>query len=351
MYLATDILYSRILSMIKQLLIACCILSAAVVVGAFQQWAMGFFIDAKTQAVVCSAKIESGYITMNKVCLEQDIYPKLSHEDVLNLVRSDIDIIDEVYDIDKEYIEFSGSTLLSSSIKSLDYYKALYLKKSGLSDIIDGITSPEISIPLKTLAMEQLKWFGIVAADRDISKYGDCATQNFMVGMKAMEHVVVNPGQIRNANKTFAYLPGYCTGSSSETYMFYQWICGVSSMAFRASALNPSIKILKRSGHTKRFTKYYGDVIAGDDAAIYENIKQFEIKNVSDYPLYIKSKIIWKRPYLVFISQKPLLSLVVLRKQQTGPLSARIDREFIHNGEVLKESWSSEYVAKTEEGN
>jgi hypothetical protein len=69
--------------------------------------------------------------------------------------------------------------------------------------------------------MQQVQGYGIIAADRDISDYGDCATQNFMVGMEATKHIVIKPGQLRNANHTFTDLDGYCKGEGEE-YMFYQ---------------------------------------------------------------------------------------------------------------------------------
>ena len=74
--------------------------------------------------------------------------------------------------------------------------------------------------------------------------------------------------------------------------MFYMGICGVSSMAYRASILNPNVTISKRASHLQRFTRYYGDDIYGDDAAIYELTKQFEIVNNSDQTMIMRSKII-----------------------------------------------------------
>ncbi len=74
--------------------------------------------------------------------------------------------------------------------------------------------------------------------------------------------------------------------------MFYQGICGVSSMAFRASILDPDITITKRSSHAKWYAQYYGKKVVGDDASMYEDIKEFEIRNDSSTPLIIKSKII-----------------------------------------------------------
>lgn len=337
--------------MSKHTLIATFGLLAATTLSFFQQWAMGFFVTSESPEIVCNARVQWKLLIVNKTCLEHDMYPTLDTKQALDLVRDKIDTIDKVYDINQTSLEFNGSLLSSSSIKPLDFYKALHIQKSWFPRLIDEFMNTEIQIPLETIAMEQIKRYGIVAADRDISTYWNCATQNFMVGVKAMEDIVIEPGDTRNANKAFSYLSWYCTWSSDQEYMFYQWICGVSSMAFRASILTPDMKILKRSGHTKWFTKYYGDAIYGDDAAIYEDIKQFEIRNDSDYPFYIKSKILWDRPYLVFVSPRPLSSKVQLKKEQTWPLSARIDRTFIRDGKTITESWSSDYVVKTDEGN
>lgn len=111
--------------------------------------------------------------------------------------------------------------------------------------------------------------------------------------------------------------------------MFYQGICGVSSMAFRASILDPEITITKRSSHAKWYAKYYGEKVVGDDASMYEDIKEFEIQNNSATPLLIKSKIIGDTPYLVYIHQTPLSSPVSVSKKETGPLSALLERSIV----------------------
>lgn len=301
----------------------------------------------------CNAKIIWSDVVMSYSCLIHSIYPKIGFERSLELVRPKIDSIDKVYDISKTQFDFQWSELLASNIIPLSDYESYIKKKSFLSKMIAELTHQKMIIPLETLALDQIQSYGIVAADRDISKYGDCAKKNFMVGMKAMEQIRLEPGQKRNANSQFAYLPGYCKGEG-EHFMFYQWICGVSSMAYRASILNPNVTITKRSNHTKRYTRYYGDDIYGDDAAIYEDIKQFEILNDSSEDLMIKSKIIWDRPYLVFIHPRKLSSSVAIHKSQTGPLTAQITRSWkdVNDGDKLKtETRNSRYTATTNASN
>ena len=51
------------------------------------------------------------------------------------------------------------------------------------------------------------------------------------------------------------------------------------SQLFRVSLINPDIVINKRYPHNEWFVQYYWENIWGDDAAVYEYSKQFEIKN------------------------------------------------------------------------
>ncbi|HMY80963.1 MAG TPA: VanW family protein [Candidatus Absconditabacterales bacterium] len=303
-------------------------------------------------STTCKAQIIGSGLQMSLGCVLHRMYPVIPFEESLHLVRDHIDSIDRVYDIAQPSFEFSGSRLYSSRLERMYDIEHTIDSMSSWERVVRSMTNQTITVPLSYIAYRQLKEYGIVAADRDISLYGDCAKQNFMVGMKAMEHIILDSGGTRNANKTFAYLSGYCTGlEDGPTYMFYQGICGVSSMAYRASLLNPSIDIVKRSNHTKWYTKYYGDIIYGDDASLYEDIKQFEIRNNSDQLLIIKSKLISGKPYLVFLHPKPLPSTITLTKQQTGPLSAMIARSRIQDGELQKQQWFSNYSIKTDASN
>lgn len=109
-------------------------------------------------------------------------------------------------------------------------------------------------------------------------------------------------------------------------YRFYQGICGVTSMVFRVSMLAPQLDITKRAGHTDRYTTYYGQQVVGDDAAIYEDIKQFEIQNTSTGDVVLKSLRVGSDPYVVLISQSPLQSPLLLQKQTLDALKAQIIR-------------------------
>jgi vancomycin resistance protein YoaR len=64
----------------------------------------------------------------------------------------------------------------------------------------------------------------------------------------------------------------------------------MSAQVFRTAIIHPAIEITKRRPHNERFVQYYGAEIGGDDAAIYEMSKQFEIKNSGEEDIYFKVK-------------------------------------------------------------
>lgn len=302
-------------------------------------------------AQTCDIKVENAEVTMTLDCLRQGAKPDLWFEEVVNLVRPYIDSIQNIYNTQKNSFEFEWSLVNASKIASLDTYKNRENKLWLYRTLLDPSKTRMVKVPLAAFAYDKFKGYGFSAADRDISNYWECAKQNFMVGMRALEDVVVGPWKVWNANQAFAHLEGYCMGSDKDKYMFYQWICGVSSMAFRASLLDSKIEIAKRANHSKRYTTYYGEEVVGDDASLYENLKQFEIKNNSDYPLLIKSKIIWKHPYLVFIHPESLEQKMLIYKQQTGPLTAQISRIWTEDGLKKSQVWKSKYMEKTAEAN
>lgn len=159
--------------------------------------------------------------------------------------------------------------------------------------------------------------------------------------------VVLWSGTARNANTNFSNLSGYCTGASEQVYKFYQGICGVTSMIFRAGMLQPDLQIVKRHGHTSWYTKYYGETVVGDDAAIYEDIKQFEIQNISPETMILRSKRIGDKPYVLLVSERAWTGQVLIQKKLVDELSAEIIRSW-HG--TTKRRYSV-YDRKTDSGN
>jgi len=96
--------------------------------------------------------------------------------------------------------------------------------------------------------------------------------------------------------------------------MFYGGVCGVSSLLFRISLLQPDIQIIQRYPHSEWYTIYYGDTVEGDDAAVIEMRKQFEIKNTGATPIYFRSKNIGTRTYAAFIIPGKVDKIVSISK-------------------------------------
>jgi vancomycin resistance protein YoaR len=74
----------------------------------------------------------------------------------------------------------------------------------------------------------------------------------------------------------------------------------MTAQLFRTTLIHPSIEIVKRRPHNERFVQYYGEEIGGDDAAIYEMSKQFEIKNIGTSDMYFKVK--WDTDHTLLIT-------------------------------------------------
>ena len=74
------------------------------------------------------------------------------------------------------------------------------------------------------------------------------------------------------------------------------------SQLFRVSLLDPEIIINDRSSHNERFVQYYWETIWGDDAAVYEYSKIFEIQNTSNSDIVFKTRHEWNTSIFVAIS-------------------------------------------------
>jgi vancomycin resistance protein YoaR len=78
----------------------------------------------------------------------------------------------------------------------------------------------------------------------------------------------------------------------------------MSAQVFRTTLIHPAIEVVKRRPHNERFVQYYGEDVGGDDAAVYEMSKQFEIKNSGTDDLYFKVKRGKEHTLLVAVSPR-----------------------------------------------
>ena len=195
-----------------------------------------------------------------------------------------------------------------------------YQLRTGTKPLRDESRSNAID-PSVIALRTQLESYYRSPAHRDISQYGSCAKHNYTIAAEHFGKIVLEPWDTFDIGQHITDLD-YCTWWSKQKFMFYQWVCGLSTQLFRASLITPGLQIVRRAPHTKRYTKYYGDIVYGDDSAIYEDQKKLIIKNVSDSPIYLRTLI--GENYLVSVSQSaPTVSIT---KKRDTDMSARLIR-------------------------
>jgi len=189
-------------------------------------------------------------------------------------------------------------------------------------------------------------------SDKDISKLSKCNTQNYTLALKTLDGKILKPGESYNANRELAKLRGYCTGRGETNYLFYGGVCGMTAQLFRTTLIHPDVEITKRRPHNERFVQYYGDEVGGDDAAIYEMSKQFEIKNTGNEDIYFKVRRGEGHNYLVAISPRSSQS-VELIKHPISTLKIDVERNIrkTNSGELFlqQELFSSSYLRRNYE--
>ena len=161
----------------------------------------------------------------------------------------------------------------------------------------------------------------------------------------------MNPGDVFNANKKLSSLRWYCEWTSEWLYSFYGWVCGMVSQLFRVSLLNPDIIIHSRHPHNERFVHYYWETIWGDDAAVYERSKLFEIQNLSNSDIIFKSRQEWDSSIVVAIS-RPTNKWVNISKENIDwkETSIRLNKSvYESNNRIREEFFDSHYIRKTYE--
>jgi len=99
----------------------------------------------------------------------------------------------------------------------------------------------------------------------------------------------------------------------------------MTAQMFRTALLHPAIEIVKRQPHNERFVQYYGEQVRGDDAAIYQMSKQFEIKNAGPTDIYFRTKVKGNITFLIAISPRSS-QWVEIKKEPLSNLSAKLER-------------------------
>lgn len=316
----------------------------------------------------CEISISSGNIYIWWRCdtgtFEEQLTKQIKNntKELLNIIWPYIAWRDGIYIDYSTWFEYSWWKPFFASGDNMDVANSLPDILSH-AYILDIYFDSRVYIPISDIKEYISKnYLSRYIANRDISLYSDCQRQNFNVAMNKLQNTKIASGWIWNINTELTDLPWYCTWPEwSDKYLFYQWVCGTSTMFFRNALINPNIYITKRQAHSNRYIKYYWDYIYGDDAAIYEMQKQLELKNTSDDDIYIK---FWTKWDLQIDDNKYLISItsakndkytkIIKTQSKNDEKFNDIDR-YIYNKDSLTcenskalvhQSWKSNYYNK-----
>lgn len=278
-------------------------------------------------------------------CLFGNKLPQLPLGQALEILWPHIETFNTVYNEYAQSFMYEWTSPILT--KTYDIFPKTTAEKIALAKA--ELQHKKLKINIYALAVQSIKQANFYVVYRDISPLKRCTKQNYFVALNILNNKIIQPGEILNLNQEIANAQGYCKWSGRKDLMFYGGVCGVSTQLFRASLLSPQITITKRFGHNERLVPYYSEYVFGDDAAMYEMSKQFEIKNQSDNELYIKYLQKNGGVYLAIITPEKSNQWVIIKKSQGEWLKAEVQRE-IYQGKtdmlIKKDSFISTYIKK-----
>lgn len=278
-------------------------------------------------------------------CIFNNSGPNIEFKEAIEIIRPYIETFNTVYNESAQTFIYEGTKPIIS--KLWEAQPQSYKEKIALAKA--QVQWQKIRINTYTLALQTIQNANFYVVYRDTSLLKKCTKQNYLVAMNILNNYIINPWETLNLNKQIANAKGYCKWTGRKDLMLYGWVCGASTQLFRAALLSPQITITKRYGHSERLVPYYSDYIFGDDAAMYEMSKQFEIKNQSSEKIYIKYLAKDEGMFLVMMTPKKDTQWVIINKTQTQWLSASVEK-IIYTKQpkyvIGKETFLSTYTKK-----
>ena len=247
----------------------------------------------------CSYESYNDYYIINPVCIKQKELPDMTLVAIINEIWDQIEDFSGYYQPFEQSFNYFGATPIFKTVGN----KYLEWDEESLQLVDQAIKKWEnIQISRKELAQYYAEHLSYFVADKDLTELWNCTRQNYLIALESLDWLIMNPWDIFDANTKLISLQWYCKWASSTGYLFYWWVCGMTSQLFRVSLLNPNITINKRFPHSERFVQYYGDIVWWDDAAVYEKSKIFEIQNSGDSDIIFKTRHKDNRSIMVAIS-------------------------------------------------
>ncbi len=163
-------------------------------------------------------------------------------------------------------------------------------------------TRSHIQLFRNTKDLENL-WYTVVSHRTRINKDEAYRRTNISQAFKLLSYVrIILPGEqfefLKNAQydgkEQKNYLNGYAIIENDEIKVYGGGICGASTAIYQWTVTNKSLQPTKLRSHSKWFTSLYTATINWQlvknpwiDAAIYEGVLDFHVKNISTHPIII----------------------------------------------------------------
>ncbi|HMT27599.1 MAG TPA: VanW family protein, partial [Candidatus Absconditabacterales bacterium] len=200
---------------------------------------------------VCSRSLEGDTYLVTPRCFEENNLPQLGFQESANLIWPSVERFDNLYELDKQEFSYYGASPVMKKNFSAQDLSAL--KNNRLLLKRYNLIGESVRVNKNDLAYDQFKKFTFYGAERQIDNYGDCSRINYLVALKKLEGLYLEPGEKYTINDALSNQPNYCMGSVPGKYLFYQGVCGASTQLFRVSLLMPDIQITERANHSQRY--------------------------------------------------------------------------------------------------
>ena len=296
----------------------------------------------------CEYTLSAWIFTINAGCIQQKRLPQLTLVDIINETRDQIEWFSGYYEPESTSFNYYGAKPIFKT-KWSPYLQWDIESNLLISEAIKQ--RKKINFTYRELAKYYEQHLSYFVAYKNLDYLWKCTRINYLLALEWMDGIILNPWNIFNVNKKLSSLNWYCEWLSEWNYSFYGGVCGMVSQLFRVSLLNPDIIIKKRFPHNERFVQYYWETIWGDDAAVYEYSKQFEIENLWNSDIVFKTHYEWNKSIFVAISW-PTNEWVNISKENIDwkETTIRLNKTVYKSDKVIREEvFDSYYSRKTYE--
>ena len=305
-------------------------------------------LENKQYSANCSYTLSAWIFRINAICVEQKKLPQLTLVDIVDAVWDQIEWFSGYYQPYSESFNYYWAT----PIFKTEWSPYLQWNEKSEELISEAVKKrKKIKFTYNELAQYYAQHLSYFVSDKDLTNLWRCTRINYILALEWMDGVIMNPWDVFNVNEKLSSLDWYCRWITKDSFSFYGGVCWMVSQLFRVSLLHPEIVVNSRFPHNERFVQYYWEKVWGDDAAVYEYSKQFEIKNLSNSDIVFKMRHEWNHSILVAISWPTDKWVNISKENIDGRETAIHLNKSVYESDTLEreENFDSFYSRKTYE--